>query len=157
MHGLRRRNAPTFVDLERNDAPYVPPVCTFVYSFFVTKVRYVTARTRAPACEACTRVSPLSLSLFYSLRISSPVSLVSPCSLLFPKVCVNRMLTYVRTASSCTYVRTYARALRNTGEEHADGRATGDDTFFGENSEIRECPLYGGSPAQPTFQMIERS
>lgn len=45
MHGPRRRNAPTSVDLERDDAPYVRTY--FVYSLFVTKVRYVTGQAYA--------------------------------------------------------------------------------------------------------------
>ena len=124
MHGLRRRNAPTFVDLERNDAPYVPPVCTFVYSFFVTKVRYVTARTRAPACEACTRVSPLSLSLSLTLYESRRQFLSSPpVPFSFPKsasiVCLH---TYVQPARARTYVRTLERYVTPEKSTRTDER-----------------------------------
>ncbi|KOC60427.1 hypothetical protein WH47_08518 [Habropoda laboriosa] len=48
MHGLRRRNAPTSVDLERNDAPYVRPYVRLFELRDEGAVRNSTKRTRSP-------------------------------------------------------------------------------------------------------------
>lgn len=143
MHGLRRRNAPTFADLERNDAPYVPP-CVYVRLFVLRDEGAVRNSTnvRARVRSVCTRVSPLSLSL-------------PP----FPSLSQSLRQSYA-------YTRTYVQPARARKLERyvIPEKSTRTDERPVTTPSSRERTQRSGSvhftevgPAQPTFQMIERS
>lgn len=86
MHGLRRRNAPTSVDLERNDAPYVRP---YVRLFVLRDEGAVRNSTNARARAKRVRAFPL----FQPRRVPVPFSSLKPASIAL----IYSQLVHVRT------------------------------------------------------------